>query len=139
MKSHKVLEPGKKPLKCTRELTFSAEDASDETLVLWKVRYWCNCAPLATSRDEHMKFFPKAEDLPDEAAIVGGKLSEDFSDDEGGAGPADGVGAASSSGAAPPPADSGADSAADPPPAGGDSDSSSSDSSEASDSSSSSS
>ena len=126
MKSHKVLEPGKKPLKCTRELTFSAEDASDETLVLWKVRYWCNCAPLASSRDEHMNFFPKAEDLPDEAAIVGGKLSEDFSDDEGGAGPADGVGVASCSGAAPPPA-------------GGDSDSSSSDSSEASDSSSSSS
>ena len=137
MKSHKVLQPGKKPLKCTRELTFSAEDASDETLMLWTVRYWCNCAPLATSRAEHMMFFPKAEDLPDEDILVEGKLSEDFSDDEGGAGPADGV--ASSSGAAPPPADSGADSAADSPPAGGDSDSSSSESSEASDSSSSSS
>ena len=137
MKSHKVLQPGKKPLKCTRELTFSAEDASDETLMLWTVRYWCNCAPLATSRAEHMMFFPKAEDLPDEDILVEGKLSEDFSDDEGGAGPADGV--ASSSGAAPPPADSGADSAADSLPAGGDSDSSSSESSEASDSSSSSS
>lgn len=80
-------------------MTFPAGDPDAEVMTLWRIRYWCNLAFFSRgSKKKHMSCHPVAADLPDEAAILHGKLPDEWVGDDEELDEADGEAADSSSG-----------------------------------------
>ena len=64
-------------------MTFPAGDPDAEVMTLWRIRYWCNLAFFSRgSKKKHMSCHPVAADLPDEAAILHGKLPDEWVGDD---------------------------------------------------------
>ena len=57
--------------KCTKTMSFNADDAAQEMTTLWRVRHWCNSVFLFfDNKVEHQAYHPLLEDLPEEATIT---------------------------------------------------------------------